>query len=66
MDDLSSEQESDLVRLIKEDFGSALDREAFTELSLQLLEDIAGFETATRSRIQALIIRMWRVYDGQR
>lgn len=58
MDDLSSEQESNLVQLIKEDFGSALDRESFSELLLQLLEDVAGFETASRSRIQALISRM--------
>ncbi len=66
MNDLSPEQESDLVQFIMDDFGSALDRETFEEVSLQILEDIAGFETASRSRIQALIIRMWRIYNGQR
>ncbi|VBI17623.1 Uncharacterised protein [Burkholderia pseudomallei] len=41
---LTNEQICELATAVRDDFGSGLSREAFTEKLLLLLEDVPGFE----------------------
>lgn len=47
MQSLSNEQKQELVQIINEEFGVGMTLEDFTEALLSLLEDVAGFETAS-------------------
>ena len=48
MQSLTAEQKQELVEIINEEFGVGMALEDFTEALLSLLEDVAGFETASQ------------------
>lgn len=59
---LTTEQESDLVQFITEDFGVDLNRDDFVECCLQMFEDIAGLECLDDEQTQSITTRLWRLY----
>lgn len=62
MKSLTTEQKQQLVEIIIEEFGNALDLAEFTDALLGLLEDVPGFETAQQSTINKLTQQLWRKY----
>ena len=62
MKSLTTEQKQQLVEILKEEFGTGLTLEEFTDALLGLLEDIAGFETAKQTTINTLTQQLWSKY----
>lgn len=62
MKPLRSEQKQELVVIIKDEYGNALDFDDFTNALLGLLEDVPGFETAKESTINKLTQQLWSQY----
>lgn len=62
MKSLTTEQMQQLVDVIKEEFGTGMTLEEFTNALLGLLEDIAGFETTKQSTLNKLIQQLWSQY----
>ena len=62
MKSLTTEQKQNLVEIIKDEYGNALDFDDFTNALLGLLEDVPGFETAEESTINKLSQQLWRKY----
>ena len=62
MKSLRTEQKQEMVEIIIEEFGNALDFDDFTNALLGLLEDVPGFETAKESTINNLTQQLWRKY----
>ncbi len=62
MQSLSNEQKQELVQIINEEFGVGMTLEDFTEALLSLLEDVAGFETASQRTLKQLTQQLWSQY----
>ena len=62
MKQLTTDQKQDLVEIIKDEYGNALDFDDFTNALLGLLEDVPGFETAKESTISNLTQTLWSQY----
>jgi hypothetical protein len=62
MKTLTTEQQQNLVEMISDEFGVEMNLTEFTEALLGLLEDIAGFETATQNTINKLTQQLWSQY----
>jgi hypothetical protein len=62
MKSLTTEQKQEMVEIIKEEYGNALDFDEFTNALLGLLEDVPGFETAKESTINNLTQTLWSQY----
>ena len=62
MQSLTAEQKQELVQIINEEFGVGMALEDFTEALLSLLEDVAGFETASQSTRNQLTQQLWSQY----
>ena len=62
MQSLTTEQKQELVQIINEEFGVGMALEDFTEALLSLLEDVAGFETASQSTLNQLTQQLWNQY----
>ena len=62
---LSKEHEDLLVRMVVEIAGEQTSKENFTEVLLDFLEDISGFEVMSRSRTRQVINHFWRKYRGE-
>jgi hypothetical protein len=62
MKSLTNEQKQNLVDIINDEYGNALDFDDFTNALLGLLEDVPGFETAKESTINNLIQTLWSQY----
>ena len=62
MKSLTNEQKQDLVDIINDEYGNALDFDDFTNALLGLLEDVPGFETAKESTINKLSQQLWSKY----
>lgn len=61
---LTADQEQQLVEILVEESGEGMDFDNFTDALLGLLEDIAGFETASQTVIDQLVQQIWRKYHG--
>lgn len=66
MTSLKNEQEHNLVNIIIANFGTTLNKIAFTESALQLFEDIAGFEVLDDFELQLTLTKLWRIYNDKR
>ena len=62
MQSLTAEQKQELVKIINEEFGVGMALEDFTEALLSLLEDVAGFETASQRTLNQLTQQLWSQY----
>jgi hypothetical protein len=62
MKQLTTEQKQNLVEIINDEYGNALDFDDFTNALLGLLEDVPGFETAKESTINNLNQQLWSKY----
>ena len=62
MQSLTTEQKQELVQIINEEFGVGMALEDFTEALLSLLEDVAGFETASQRTLNQLTQQLWEQY----
>ncbi len=62
MQSLTTEQKQELVQIINEEFGVGMTLEDFTEALLSLLEDVAGFETASQRTLNQLTQQLWEQY----
>jgi len=62
MQSLTAEQKQELVEIINEEFGVGMALEDFTEALLSLLEDVAGFETASQRTLNQLTQQLWEQY----
>ena len=65
MHTLTTEQQSMLIEIVNEEFGSDLDFKVFSDALLGLFEDIAGFETISQSKSTRIIKLLWSQYHGQ-
>jgi len=65
MTDLKTEQETDLINLLVDTFGTTLNKITFTESILQLFEDIAGFESLDDFELQLTLNKLWKLYDDK-
>lgn len=63
MKSLTTEQMQRLVEISIEECGDDMDQDEFTDVLLGLLEDIAGFETASQRSVNNLTQRLWRKYN---
>lgn len=63
MTDLKLEQETELIDLLVETFGTSMKKIMFTENVLQLFEDIAGFELLNDFELRLTINKLWKIYD---
>lgn len=59
---LNSTQKLALVAIIRESVGNHCDLSSFTDIAIQLIDDIAGFESATDCQIRFLVYELYRVY----
>lgn len=64
MHTLTEDQQSMLLDMLNEEFGSHLDFEEFSDVLLGLFEDIPGFETISQSKANRLIKLLWSKYHG--
>ena len=62
---LTVAQKHRLLDLIEDQHGCTLCKRQFTEVVLNLLEDIAGFENPFGSSTQKLINTLWRIYRAK-
>ncbi len=62
MKSLTTGQKQELVEIINDEYGNALDFDDFTIALLGLLEDVPGFETAKESTVSKLSQQLWRKY----
>ena len=62
MKPLTTDQKHELVSIINDEYGNALDFDDFTNALLGLLENVPGFETAKESTISKLSQQLWRKY----
>lgn len=65
MQKLTKAQEQQLVEILLEDCGSGMEFDDFSDALLGLMEDIAGFETASQSSIDKLVQQLWSKYNVQ-
>lgn len=64
---LTAEQRRTLVRIVRDECGYHLTSAAFSESILNLLDDVAGFETIAQSESRRLIKELWEMYrNGQK
>jgi len=61
---LENDQLNTLVEIIREQSGDKLSRAEFTDVMLQLFENIAGFETLPRKLSQQYIRILWQSYQS--
>ncbi len=59
---LSLDQIEMLVQIASEEFGDELTRPAFSEIMLNLFEDIAGFETLPAAKRRKSLHLLWLRY----
>ncbi len=59
---LTRDQMSMLVRIIREDSGDSVSRPEFNQLMLLNFENIAGFETLSARASTRLLGRLWQEY----
>ena len=57
---LTTDQESDLIQFVTEDFGRNLSNEEFADAIRQMLEDVSGFENADDRCTSKLINKLWK------
>ena len=62
MQSLTTEQQQQLLAIIADEFGAELEAEAFAEALQAVLEDMAGFETASQQTILQLTQQLWSNY----
>lgn len=60
---LKTEQANNLINILVEMFGTTLNKVTFTENVLQLLEDVAGFESLDDFELQITLKNLWKLYD---
>ena len=60
---LNSQQQSELVNVIQVSVGCNCDLDNFTEIAWGLIDNIAGFETATERQIRFLVYELYRRYS---
>jgi len=60
---LNSTQKLALVTIIRESVGNHCDLSSFTDVAIQLIDDIAGFESATDCQIHLLVNQLWEIYQ---
>ena len=65
MHTLTAEQQSTLVRIINEEFGSRLRFDDFADKMLGLFEDVPGFETIPQRKARRFVNQLWRQYHGK-
>ena len=65
MHTLTKQQQTELVSLINEDFGSDLEFDDFAEAILGVFENIPGLETISQTKSTRIVKQLWRKYDGQ-
>ena len=63
---LTSEQKDELISIIDGEFGTDLQFADFADAMLGVLEDVAGFETVTKSDSFRYVMQLWRKYRGQK
>lgn len=66
MSDLSKRQKNTLINIISEALGQKINRNAFDEYALQLLEDVAGFESMDDLKQQSNLDNLWRIYNERK
>ena len=59
---LTRDQVSMLVRIIREDSGDTVSRPEFNDLMLLIFESIAGFEVLSTRASTRLLGRLWKEY----
>lgn len=64
MPTLTKQQQTELVSIINEDFGSDLEFDDFAEAILGLFENIPGFETISQTKSTRIVKQLWRKYHG--
>ena len=62
---LTVSQKHRLIGLIEDLHGRTLHKRRFTEVVLNLLEDISGFENPLKPSTQQLINTLWRIYRAK-
>jgi hypothetical protein len=62
---LNNDELDRLVEVVIEDFGSTLDRRQFTDVTLALFEDVAGFEVITTKKASRYVAALWRRYRAK-
>ena len=62
MQSLTAEQKQELVQIINEEFGVGMALDDSSEALLSLLEDVAGFETASQRTLNQLTQQLWEQY----
>ena len=62
MQSLTKAQQQSLVAIIIEEFGADMLLGEFTEALLNVLEDMAGFETSSEEEISSLTQQLWSQY----
>ena len=60
---LNSTQKLALVTIIRESVGNHCDLSSFTDIAIQLIDDIAGFESANDCQIRLLVNQLWKIYQ---
>jgi hypothetical protein len=64
MPTLTKQQQTELVSVINEEFGSDLEFDDFAEAILGLFENISGFETISQTMSTRIVKQLWRKYHG--
>ncbi len=59
---LTRDQVSMLVRIIREDSGDSVSRPEFNDSMLLIFENIAGFESLSAKDSTRLLSRLWQEY----
>ena len=62
MNYLSPDELKTLLLIIRDQHGSSLTRQQFTDIALDLFEDISGLEGAPADQVMEIINTLWSVY----
>ena len=64
MHTLTKQQQTELVSLINDEFGSTLDIDEFAEAILGMFESIPGFEAISQTQSTRIVNQLWSKYHG--
>jgi hypothetical protein len=62
---LNADQIQALADMVLEQYGPGLSKDELTEYTLELLEDVSGFEGAPERLVRKVINGVWRYYHGE-
>ena len=64
-DSLTQRQRHAVVAIVRDQIGKNGSFQQFSTAVISVIDDISGFETITKHRLNQLVRQLWRIYRGK-